>query len=79
MRTDGGANLRYAEGIARNVDVRKIKKAGLSVVIDCANGVAGLVTPALLKKIGIKVIALNQEPDGRFPGHRWSAFDHPVG
>jgi phosphomannomutase/phosphoglucomutase len=69
LRKDPDANARYADGIRSVLDVNAIRKAKLKVVIDCANGVAGLVTPKLLKDIGIKVIALNPEPDGSFPGH----------
>jgi len=69
LRKDPDANGRYAEGIKRVLDVNLIRKAKLKVVIDCANGVAGLVTPKLLTGIGVRVIALNQEPDGSFPVH----------
>jgi phosphomannomutase/phosphoglucomutase len=44
-------------------------KPRLRVVIDCANGCAGLVVPALLKKLGIDVVFMYVEPDGTFPNH----------
>ncbi len=41
----------------------------LKVVIDCGNGMTGLVVPSLIEKLGHKVIKLYTEPDGRFPNH----------
>ena len=37
---------------------------GLRVVVDCANGSASPVSPALLKRLGCDVIAINAAPDG---------------
>jgi len=41
--------------------------SGLSVVVDSANGAAGLLAIATLKALGAHVIAQFCEPDGRFP------------
>ncbi len=41
----------------------------LKVVVDAGNGVGGLVGPALLRALGVEVIELFCEPDGRFPNH----------
>ena len=40
----------------------------LKVVVDCANGPASTITPIVLQKMGCKVITLNSNPDGHFPG-----------
>ncbi|MFX1263142.1 MAG: phosphoglucosamine mutase, partial [Promethearchaeota archaeon] len=40
----------------------------LVVVVDGANSVGSLVTPFLLREIGCKVISLNAQLDGSFPG-----------
>lgn len=40
----------------------------MKVVIDCANGAGSVVTPQLLRELGCKVITLNSQPDGHFPG-----------
>lgn len=37
----------------------------LTLVIDCANGAASNLAPQLFTRLGAKVIALNNEPDGR--------------
>ncbi|HEU4510143.1 MAG TPA: phosphoglucosamine mutase [Pyrinomonadaceae bacterium] len=38
---------------------------GLTIVVDCANGASCMLAPALLTRLGAKVIAINASPDGR--------------
>ncbi|HKG15960.1 MAG TPA: phosphoglucosamine mutase [Pyrinomonadaceae bacterium] len=38
---------------------------GLNVVVDCANGAASGLAPALLSRLGARVVAINDSPDGR--------------
>lgn len=41
----------------------------LKVVVDCGNGIAGNVTPQLLKKLNCKVIEFFYKVGGNFPNH----------
>lgn len=41
----------------------------LKVVLDCGNGAAGAVAPALLKALGCEVVELFCEVNGNFPNH----------
>jgi len=41
---------------------------GLSVAVDCGNGMASLATPQVLRALGADVAALNANVDGHFPG-----------
>lgn len=41
----------------------------LKVVVDCGNGVAGVVAPQLLEALGCQVVPLYAEVDGTFPNH----------
>lgn len=41
----------------------------LKVVVDAGNGVGGMVGPAVLRGLGVEVVELFCEPDGRFPNH----------
>ena len=41
----------------------------LKVVIDCGNGVAGVVAPELFEALGCEVIPLYCDVDGNFPNH----------
>ncbi len=59
----------YHKAVLSKVDIDKIKKEKLTVVMDCANGAGCYTTPYLLQELGCKVITLNAQPDGTFPGH----------
>ncbi len=52
------------ENSKKHIGQRKLK-----VVVDAGNGVAGLVGPKVLRELGVEVIELYCEPDGRFPNH----------
>jgi phosphomannomutase len=43
--------------------------APLTVVSDTANGMGGLVVPAVMERLPVKLVALFQELDGTFPNH----------
>jgi phosphomannomutase/phosphoglucomutase len=50
--------------------VERLKSpTGLHVVMDCGNGCAGTVTPAVFERMGHRVRTLYGELDGRFPNH----------
>lgn len=42
-----------------------LRLEGLSVVVDCANGAASELAPALMSRLGARVSAINHTPDGR--------------
>ncbi len=48
---------------------------GIKVVIDSANGTAGVVAPKLYKDMGCEVIELYSAPDGNFPNHHPNPSD----
>jgi phosphomannomutase len=48
------------------IDINKIKRKKLKVVLDCCNGAGGTISPALLKTLGCQVIELFCNPDGNF-------------
>lgn len=56
---------RYEARILGDVELNK----PLKVVVDCGNGVAGVIAPALLQKLGCEVHELFCEVDGNFPNH----------
>jgi phosphomannomutase/phosphoglucomutase len=59
----------YSNAILSLVDVDAIRKANLSVVLDCANGAGSLCAPNLLEAMGVRAVTLNCNPQGTFPGH----------
>lgn len=59
----GDAVGRYIE-FAKNTLPKGTTLKGMRVVVDCANGAAYKVSPAVLKELNAEVVSLNVEPDG---------------
>jgi phosphomannomutase/phosphoglucomutase len=55
----------YVDRIAG--DVRLVRP--MKVVMDCGNGVAGAVAPALFRRLGCELVELYCDVDGTFPNH----------
>jgi mannose-1-phosphate guanylyltransferase/phosphomannomutase len=49
----------YAQELLRALDMTGVGEAGLKVVVDTAGGAAALVLPALLGRIGVEVLTVN--------------------
>jgi phosphomannomutase/phosphoglucomutase len=64
-----GAVPSYLASVLRLVDADAIRAAGLTVVLDCANGAGAVSTPQLLDDLNVRAITLNCNPQGTFPGH----------
>ncbi|MDT8439321.1 MAG: phosphomannomutase/phosphoglucomutase [Wenzhouxiangellaceae bacterium] len=58
-------NQRYLQRIASEIQLER----PLKVVVDCGNGIAGMIAPQVLGAIGAEVIPLYTEVDGTFPNH----------
>ncbi|OPY27373.1 MAG: putative phosphoglucosamine mutase [Methanocella sp. PtaU1.Bin125] len=58
----------YIDGIVNAVDAEAIRAKRFTVVCDTGCGAASVTTPFLLRKLGCKVITLNAQVDGTFPG-----------
>jgi phosphomannomutase len=70
----GGGSIRqvdiwpqYVERVLSFVDVTALKP--LRVVIDGANGMAGVMLPPVLERLPIEAVRCYFEPDGSFPNH----------
>jgi mannose-1-phosphate guanylyltransferase / phosphomannomutase len=57
----------YVQDLMRAVDLRGVKDAGLKVVVDCAGGVAAMVLPSLLSRVGVEVLVVNGRLDDHDP------------
>jgi phosphomannomutase/phosphoglucomutase len=51
-------------------DSEAISQNEFKVIVDPGNGAACVLTPYLMRKLGCKVVTLNGQPDGHFPGRR---------
>ncbi|PNF79332.1 phosphomannomutase/phosphoglucomutase [Stutzerimonas stutzeri] len=56
---------RYFEQIRTDIAMAKPMK----VVVDCGNGVAGVIAPRMIEALGCTVIPLYCDVDGNFPNH----------
>jgi phosphoglucosamine mutase len=61
-----GASLQllYLDYLANEIG-SGLALAGIKLVVDCANGAASALAPALLERLGATVVAINNTPDGR--------------
>ncbi len=64
-----GTTLPVSDGreryLAHLVDAADTRLDGMRVVVDCANGAASELAPALLRRLGADVHAIYAEPDGK--------------
>ncbi|MEM2896858.1 MAG: phosphomannomutase/phosphoglucomutase [Candidatus Bathyarchaeia archaeon] len=65
LRKNPRALIDYEDYVLKNVKIKR----GLKGVFDPGNGACSVLIPKLYEDAGIRVIALNSEPDGRFPNH----------
>jgi phosphoglucosamine mutase len=61
-RSVGDGHDRYLTQLVRAAEARL---EGIRVVVDCANGSASELAPALLRRLGAEVHAIHAEPDGK--------------
>lgn len=57
----------FADHVVSFIDPSKLKP--LKVVVDAANGMGGMVVPAVFEKLSVELIPLFFELDGTFPNH----------
>ncbi|HEV2707470.1 MAG TPA: phosphoglucosamine mutase [Pyrinomonadaceae bacterium] len=55
---------RYLDYLAQEA-AESLRLEGLHLVLDCANGAASALAPALFERLGARVEAINDAPDGR--------------
>jgi len=63
----------FAEHCLSFIDVASIKP--LKVAVDAGNGMAGLIVPAVFKRLPVQLIPLYFELDGSFPNHPASPIE----
>ena len=59
--------------------LRGVGRAKVKVVVDCANGPASTITPMVLHRMGCRVVSINSNPDGHFPGRPPEPLDENLG
>jgi len=69
VMTDASGAHQYVSAIISHVDANAIAARKPTVVLDCGNGASVVTSPTLLRRLGCRVITLNGQLDGTFPGH----------
>src|SRR2546422_2303573 len=69
VSADAAAVERHLEGVLGlpGLGVAQIRARGLTVALDAVRGAGGVIMPALLERVGRRVVGGNLETDGRFP------------
>jgi len=67
-RSVDGANRRYREQLLAAVDRERITEAELTVALDPGHGAGTLTSPEFFRQLGCRVVTVNAQPDGHFPG-----------
>ena len=62
------ARERYVDALLASVDRQPIADADLTVALDPGHGAGALTTPEFLRRLGCRVVTVNGQPDGHFPG-----------
>jgi phosphomannomutase / phosphoglucomutase len=58
----------YAEKVQSLVNAEKIRSKGFTVAMDVGNGAQAVCAPMIAQTLGCRVIAVNGDIDGNFPG-----------
>ncbi len=59
---------RYIDAVIGLVDADRIREKKFTIAMDTGNGAQAVVAPFVAKKLGCKVIVINGQIDGEFPG-----------
>jgi phosphomannomutase/phosphoglucomutase len=62
------ARDRYVDELIAAVDRETIADADLTVALDPGHGAGALTSPEFFRELGCKVVTVNAQPDGHFPG-----------
>ncbi|MGB9023856.1 MAG: phosphoglucosamine mutase [Candidatus Bathyarchaeia archaeon] len=58
----------YFDSIKRRVDLNAIRSRHFKVAVDPGNGISAATTPILMSELGCRVVTVNGNVDGTFPG-----------
>ncbi|MHA1925999.1 MAG: phosphoglucosamine mutase [Candidatus Thorarchaeota archaeon] len=67
-RTIDNAIDDHVASILEQIDPKKIESKEYNIVVDPGNGAGSVLTPYLMRRLACKVISINSQPDGHFPG-----------
>lgn len=66
--TVDGVGRRYVQELLDAADRERIANADLTVALDPGHGAGALTSPTFFRQLGCRVVTVNAQPDGHFPG-----------
>ena len=69
----------HIEAILEQCDADLIRSKNFNIVVDPGNGAACVLTPYLIQKLSSKVVTINGQPDGCFPGRKSEPEEESLG
>jgi phosphoglucosamine mutase len=67
-RTTDTAVEEHVAAILERVDSKRVESKEYNIIVDPGNGSGSVLTPYLMRRLACKVISVNGQPDGHFPG-----------
>lgn len=74
-----GAVEQHVHAVVDSVDADAIRKANLTVCVDCANGSTCESTPLLLKLLNVRTFTINADPQSESPGRSSEPTEENLG
>jgi phosphomannomutase / phosphoglucomutase len=68
VREVEGARREYVDELLESVDRERIADADLTIALDPGHGAGSLTSPEFFRQLGCRVVTVNGQPDGHFPG-----------
>ncbi|WP_254762487.1 phosphoglucosamine mutase [Natrinema marinum] len=68
VREIDGAGREYVDELLAAADREAIADAELTVALDPGHGAGSLTSPEFFRELGCRVVTVNAQPDGHFPG-----------
>jgi len=68
VRTVEGVTDDYVDALLASADREAIADADLTVALDPGHGAGALTSPEFFRELGCRVVTVNAQPDGHFPG-----------
>lgn len=69
----------HITGLLEHCDVDLIRSKNFTVIVDPGNGAACVLTPYLMQKLSKKVVTINGQLDGHFPGRKSEPEEETLG
>ncbi len=69
----------HIEAILEKCDADLIRSKNFTVIVDPGNGAGCVLAPYLIQKLSSKVVTINAQPDGHFPGRKSEPEEESLG